>query len=369
MLHAALLPGELGREAARQWLASVNFETLGKATRAILPILYERLREDGLSTPLMPLLKGVKRHTWYNNRRLFHHGGTAVRLLKEAGIEVMVIKGASMAVHYYHDESLRPMEDLDILVNYQQGRSAVSILTAHGWSISPVYCMAGLSDQFIDEDFYVIGKAIHLVHVTGVHLDLHWNLTKYSLGEHADDDFWAGANECAFEGQLVKVLNPADQLFHILVHGAPWSTISPIRWVSDAVTVLRLSPDFDWDRLIQQAQKRSLTLMVRNTLGHLDAYFPDMVAPHVLVRLQDQTPKLFEHIEYWSVTRSGSNGLFRSVVRILSDYLRYSKDRSLFYKALLMPSYLRVRFRAKGFCEFVSIALKKIGKHVARNTS
>lgn len=364
MLRAALLPGDAGKEAARDWLASADFQRLGKASRGVLPILYERLRRDGFSTPLMPVLKGVKRHTWYNNRRLFHYGGEAVHLLKRAGIDVMVIKGAAMVIDYYHDESMRPMEDLDILVRYSNKRSALRLLLEQGWVMNNKHF---LTDQFIEEGLFEIGKSLDLIHPTGIHLDLHWNLTPYCLGDVTDNDFWSEAGECKFEGQLVKVLNPADQLLHILVHGAPWSTISPIRWIPDAVTVLNRHPEFNWERLIEQTHQRSLTLIVGNALRNMDGYTQGLVPPRVLSALDCIAPRIFERIENLHLTHPGHKGLFLSILRIVSDYLRYSRDRGLLDMTILMPRYLKIRFGAKGLSQFISLALVKIGRHLSRN--
>ena len=363
MLRAALLPGDAGKEAARDWLASADFERLGKASRMVLPILYERLRQDGFSSPLMPVLKGVKRHTWYNNRRLFHYGGEAVHILKQDEIDVMVIKGAAMVIDYYHDESMRPMGDLDILVRYSNKRSALRLLLEQGWVMKDKHLF---TDQFLEEGLFEIGKAVQLIHPTGIHLDLHWNLTSYCLGEVTDNDFWLAADECEFEGQLVKVLNPTDQLLHILVHGAPWSTISPIRWIPDAVTVLNSHPEFNWERLIDQTQQRSLTLIVGNALQNMHGYSQVIVPPRVLSALDRIAPRIFERTENLHLTHPGRKGLFLSILRIVSDYLRYSRNRSLLDTVLLMPRYLKLRFGAKGISQFTSLALVKIRRHLSR---
>jgi hypothetical protein len=363
ILRAALLPGVAGRQAAIDWLASADIQRLGKATRGILPILYERLCKDGFSAPLMPVLKGIKRHTWYNNRRLFHRGGEAIHLLKQAGIEVMVIKGASMVIDYYHDDSLRPMEDLDILVRYSDKSSALRLLIADGWVMSYKDLF---TDQFFEDGLFETCKSWGLVHKSGVHLDLHWNLMPYCLGNVADNDFWLAAGECEFENLLVKVLNPADQLLHILVHGAPWSYISPVRWIPDAVMVLNRHPEFDWNRLIEQARQRSLAFMVSKALRDLDGYIDGLVPSRVLNALDRVPPTIFERIEYWHLTQPGQRGISRRIQFILVDYLRYSRGRSLLEIIRLMPHYLKTRFGAKGFCHFISIALVKISKHLSR---
>jgi hypothetical protein len=365
MLRAALLPGEAGEAAARDWLASADFQRLGKASRGILPILYERLRRDSISTPLMPVLKGIKRHTWYSNRRLFHHGGEVVRLLKQAGFDVMVVKGVAMAIAYYHDEAMRPMDNLDILVRHHDKRACVQLLMEHDWAINDAH---RATDEFAREQLYEIGNGLSFSHASGSRLDLHWNLTHYCLGDVADNDYWAAAGECKFEGQLVKILNPADQLLHVLVQGAPWSASSPVRWIPDAVAILNLHPELNWERVIKQARQRSLTFMVQKTLLYLNGNFHDLVPPHVLSALDGQAPTLFARMEYWTL-RQPPRGSLRSILRILFDYLRYSKDRSLHRIVCGLPRYLKIRSGANRWYEFGSIALVKLGRHQSRSSS
>jgi len=361
MLRAALLPGSAGLEAGRTWLATADIQRLGKASRGLLPMLYERFRNEGLDGPIMPVLKGVKRHAWYNNRLLFHHGAQAIDRLREAGIEVMVLKGAAMVTAYHHDASLRPMEDLDILVHHQDARSAVSVLQAQGWAMRRG---AHRSAHYFEDGLYTVAKGCDFVHRTGVHLDLHWNLIGQCMGAQADEDFWAAAVDRTFEGRRVKVLDPADQLLHILVHGAAWSTLSPIRWIPDAMMVLDRRPDLAWDRLVRQACMRDLSLIVGDALRYLDGHFSGVVPRSVLDSLGSKAPRFLERIERWNITRADTMGPSRLAVSFMCDFLRYSRDRPLACRLRMFPDYLRRRAGAEDLSRLVVNVAGKLARHL-----
>jgi hypothetical protein len=116
-------------------------------------------------------------------------------------------------------------------------------------------------------------------------LDLHW----YSLWLSApDEDFWRAATPARIGGADTMILSPPDQLLQICVHGCGWPTLDSIRWIADAVTLVRASEDgFDWDRLVDQARKRALTLPMLDSLSYLRAAFGIPVPDAVLQRLRD----------------------------------------------------------------------------------
>ena len=256
IIRAALLPGPEGQQARSAWLENAKIERLGKASRRLLPLLYDRFKTDGVNHSLLPMLKGVKRHTWYRNQLLFRCASEAIGTLAERGIESMVIKGAAIATTYYHDASLRPMEDADLLVRYEDAPAAVALLRKKGWA--PLDQRACIPAFF--HKIYKYEHAMHLRHPSGQDLDLHWNLLPLCFGSEENEDFWAASRPALFNTRTVRTLDPADQLLHICVHGAAWDPLSPIRWIADAVVVIRATPNLNWERLLRQAKQRELTL-------------------------------------------------------------------------------------------------------------
>jgi len=168
----------------------------------------------------------------------------------------------------------------------------------------------------IDQAFQYV-HAAHLFDSLGRDLDLHWNLLAYRLGPGVDEDFWAGSGEAVLGDQKVRILNPADQLLHICVHG---TDSPPIRWIPDALAVLRRTPGLDWDRLLAQAHKKNLTLMIRRALEHVQRDFADHLPSEVLTDLRRSRVSPCESYEYWLLSKPG-NPLFRWPHRMLYQFL------------------------------------------------
>jgi hypothetical protein len=339
ILRAALLHGSEAREAGIAWLAKTDIQHLGRASVRLLPLLYHRFRLEGIQHPVLPVLHGVKKHTWSRNRLLFHRASKAICALQDAGIGVMVLKGAALTIEYYQDYSLRPMDDVDLLVRYTDARAAIEVLCRQGWKALEQWN----EQKDFSEQTRRYDHAMHLVHPSGQDLDLHWNLTPFCLGPDADRDFWEASKKTTFDGQVVRVLDPADQLFHICVHGVAWERLAPIRWIPDALAVLRRTPQLDWERLLLQARKRKLTLMVRGALNYVDRNIGDFVPGHVLSEFNRSEVTVFERLEYSRLLKPVR--FFGHQRRKMWMFLRASQGKSWRHTALSFPAYLCTRLR------------------------
>jgi hypothetical protein len=340
MLRAALLEGPEGREAALTWLPTANIDRIGKAARRLLPLLHERLRAEGIDHPIMSILKGVRRHTWYNNRMLFHLTGDVVRSFKRAGIKVAIIKGVALTTAYYRDYTMRPMDDADLLVPVKDAVSAIQILKNEGWR-----CEFSAGPNFAWDRILNYTHALHFFHPSGRDLDLHWHLLAECLGPDADLEFWNGARQTTFEEQEVRVLNDADNLLHTLAHGFAWCALSPIRWIPDAITILRKSPDLDWERFIEQARERQLTSIVRESLSYVHERFRADIPAEVLSEFGKTRPRLLERLEYRTYRSAAS--VSRSLLFGPIRATRISRTLPLRSKFLVFPRLLCVQWHVE----------------------
>lgn len=296
ILKAALLTGSAGREAALRWLPTANIDRLGKSSRSLLPLLYDRLKAEGIEHPIVPVLKGVKRHTWYHNRMLFHQARELVRSLRQIGCEVMIIKGAALVIEYYRDYGLRPMEDLDLMVPVGKAVDAVAELQRRGcvleWPIGPI----GM--EFLRDRVLGFLHALHLRNETGRAFDLHWHLYHWCVNPNSDDDLWQASRLARFEEEDVRIPCPPDFLLHTIVHGVAWTRISPIRWIPDALAILRNAKSLDWDRLLQQTEKRQFAAMTLPSLLYLQREFAASVPSEVIHTLSRTRVSFLRKLEY-----------------------------------------------------------------------
>lgn len=280
LLRACLLEGEAAANAWQQWTARVDIEAIDAGTYRLLPLLHKNLERLGLQDKNSSKLKGVHRLTWCRNRLLFHHVQAPLKALNEAGVPVMLLKGAALIDDFYKDRGARPMGDFDILVPTSQATCAIGVLQSAGWrplrrsleSFSANYFSIMHADAFVNDDGYEI--------------DLHWHLLYECCWPEADQDFWQMTGAREFEGATVQTLAPGDLLLHVCTHGVRWNRVPALRWIADAKLILDAArPQIDWNRFIRLARDRELTLVVHGSLGYLDCHLEGNIPRDVLQAL------------------------------------------------------------------------------------
>ncbi len=287
-------------EAWNEWRARVGLASIDTGSQRLLPLLWDNLRRQGvdLDDPdIRPLLRSY-RLTLTINRLLFQEISRQLRALHGAGFPTMLLKGAALTVHYYKDYGLRPMGDFDVLIPTARTEDVLRFLQTNGWDPEP------RSPEAFTRPYRQVTHS-HAFHGnSNWEFDLHWHVLDECCQPDADEDFWNGAVRLDLDGVPTAVLNPADQLLHVCVHGMRWNDIPPLRWVADAITVLRASEHaLDWDRLIIQAEKRRLILPMRASLNYLRTLLEAPVPSGVLERLGNLPTSRLERFEHQYKTR------------------------------------------------------------------
>ena len=291
LLRAALLKGKDSIEAWERWKSSVDIEHLDIGSHRLLPHLYRNLQDQGVKDPQMSKFKDVYRQTWRHNELLFHHVSSLLLAFRDGGIETIVLKGAAVALLHYKDCGLRPMNDFDVMVRVKQTRAAIDLMKKLGWNPIP------RSPEALTESYLSIVNSHGFTHNSGRECDLHWHLFPEGCQADADNDFWDQSVPFHVHGVSTRSLAPTDQLLHVCVHGAEWNPIPPLRWVADAMMIMKTSL-IDWDRLIAQAQKRLLILPLRDTVDYLHHQLSAPVPPEILQSLYKMQASRLERAEY-----------------------------------------------------------------------
>jgi hypothetical protein len=283
LVRAALLEGDAVQEA---WAAFRDGQRTGEwpsSIRPLLPLLHWSLERAGLSDPLMAELEAARRVSRYRDLQLFEGAAPALRGLPEAGIPTLLLKGAALATRYYPEPGLRPMADVDVLVRSGDAVAAVDRLTALGWSapsrpdpwrLAEMHAMA-LSGQGMPS------------------LDLHWRLQEEAEDSAGETTLWERARPAELAGVATHVLDPADQLLHVVAHGARWRPDGSLRWVADAWVVMR-SGELDWDRFVAEARRRRLTPAAGEALTRLRKLLDGPVPGDVVAALRTTPTRRLE---------------------------------------------------------------------------
>lgn len=297
LLRAALFRGKPSVDACAEWERTVGFDHLDEGSYRMLPLLGRSLQTQGLDHPMIGRLKGIHRRAWYENQLLFRDMESVLQRFHAAGIQCMLLKGAALVLQYYHDAGLRPMRDCDVLVPEERAVTAVRLLLDDGWRVLTAW------PGELTESFRRFRHALSMEHESGRQLDLHWHVLYDCCRRGADDDFWAASLPLEFHGTPVRALAPSDQFLHVCAHGVEWNEVAPIRWIADAITVLRQAPRLDWERIVRQTERRRMVPRVRDALRYLESRMEAPIPSEVLRALDSLPVTKAEMLEYQRIVR------------------------------------------------------------------
>jgi hypothetical protein len=322
VLTAIFAPETEARMAFESWQRSLDLNgPFDSEVFRLLPLLYLRLRELGIENNMMPRIKGVYRHALVRNIWLLHETGPPVTALERAGIPTLMLKGAPLAFLSYSRPGARPMADLDVAVPKERLAEAVHVLESAGWK-SPR----------LDRGAVAIFHAAPFRNAHGSEFDLHWRILHETSGKAIEARFWETALPFDLDGIPTLMLDPALALVHTLIHGLRSNPVSPVRWVADALTLIRRSEGLDWDLLIAFSRAAQLTQRVRLGLTLLVRRFDALVPQDTQQKLALCRPSLMERAETVSVlfeTRGLAGNAIAKPLNLLIDYMRQADESGL----------------------------------------
>jgi putative nucleotidyltransferase-like protein len=323
LLKAALLSGEAALIAWRQVAGTLDLERLDGASRSLLPLVYGNLVRHDLRGQALDGLKEQYLLTWKENQGIWRAAAALLQAFEETGIDAIVLKGLALIACFYRDIGLRPMADVDVLVSASDVDLACDVARRLGWQ--PRYLLTPA--------FRRVKHAGPLDHPDGVACDVHWKVFEEAGAGAADDELRAAAGPIIFQGRRLRVFSPTDQLLHVCGHAARWEPVPAIRWVADAVLIVREAA-IDWQRLVSQAARRRFILRIRQMLAYLREVFGVAIPQSVDADLRRRPVSMVERIEYR--VRSREHRLLGELPTYVFNCLR-EEPRPL----LAFPGYLR----------------------------
>jgi hypothetical protein len=285
LLRAALCDGDEARSAYQTWRERLDWERLPGTWQRLLPLLHDNARRLGLSDQLLERFGGVRRYFWARNLRLMELTKQVHAAFAEAGVPALALKGTSLVAAAYVDRSVRPMEDIDVLVRRSQVEDAMRVLSGLGFRPHII------TERCLRERVAAQGElpGWPFVNQKGEYVDLHWNALHFDRRIEADEDAWLRSNRVMFEGVSINVLHSNDQLLQLCAHGIQDQAPSAIRWIADAAIVIRASRTLDWDAFVKRAAFHRLSSSLADALALLERNLPLPIPGWVVKRLRRQS--------------------------------------------------------------------------------
>jgi hypothetical protein len=152
-----------------------------------------------------------------------------------------------------------------------------------------------------------------------------------------------------------RTLVPADMLLHTIAHGARSNAVSPIRWVADAVHILRYTA-IDWEKFVRRTQDLELDLVAWRTLDYLARHFDASIQTPVIEALENGATA-FQRLEY----RFGREHYppWQNFALLFGQYVRQHPQPRWPRLLADFPDYMRRRWRVDSLAETARLSLKK----------
>jgi hypothetical protein len=254
--------------AFARWRGAQDLALIDDGSARLLPLLVPRAHLFPADDPAWPVIRGCYRRAFFHGQLLRARAMEALDLLAGAGIAALTLKGGAMLRYYGSNPALRPMNDFDVLVPRELAVDAMRVLVDHGWrSALP-------QPELLPEAYHSAGFSSR----DGLDIDLHWHVVPAQDEPSSLADAWTAAVP---DGATSLALGAEDLLVVVCAHAAQWSPIASVRWVADALAILRAEGGaFEWARVGTLAAGWHVVPHLTDTLGYLrDRWRVDVPAP------------------------------------------------------------------------------------------
>ena len=188
LMSAALDPPQRALDSWRRWERSGADARTDPVASRWLPLIGHNLRDAPLDPAARALFVEARRNAWASNLALLNAARPALESLAAAGIRTMLLKGAVLATPPYFEPGLRPIGDVDVLVEPVNARAATRILEESGW----------LAWRRHGDRDLLLAHGLDLRKPPHGALDLHWYLLAECCWAGADQGVWQRAQPMTF---------------------------------------------------------------------------------------------------------------------------------------------------------------------------
>lgn len=349
LLEVVLGPRE---RAAERWraLQPLDVEALEPGSFALLPLLYECLGEVAPHDRQLPRLSGTYRNVWYRNQLLLDRLGVLLPLLRQrAHTDPLLVGGLSAALRWYARLGLRPVAQLELVVERDAAQDAVRVAGYAGWQATG-------SEQVRTSLRDPSGRVLVIHHGAPA-------VVAAPLG----DEGVRGLRDRALALDDVEgaplVLEPVDELIFLCATGARTTYPPSCQWLIDVHNLLVTEPP-PADGLADRAVRLHLAEPLRATLGYLAGLLAPGERGEHLAAL-DAHPASRRARFAFVLSGVGSPALV-GPAQTLAAHLEATGDQSLAHVVTRLPRSLQETWGASSPLQVPLLATRKTLRLVAR---
>jgi hypothetical protein len=343
LMQVALGPAA---QAAVRWqaLQPLDVTALETGSFGLLPLLYERLREVEPDEPRLARLFGTYRAVWYRNQLMLERVAVLLPLLRQRGpVRPLLAGGASALLRWYPRLGLRPLPQVELIVEREAAAETVKVSTYAGWR--PAAETRG-STVLRDES----GRVLVIHHgpppaVVG------------PLGHEGLTSLRERALELSSVDGTPLVLDPADELLFACATGARTAPVETFQWLIDVDRLLHSAEAPDAGELLGRARRVHLVAPVRAVVGYLAELDEDGVLSEYVSAFGAAATGRRDRLAF---ALAGVGGSRRAgAAQILANYLQATAEDSPLRAVAGLPRHLQERWGASSLAGVPLLALRK----------
>ncbi len=269
---------------------------MGKA-HGLAPLLYYHLHridhEHRISQPIMDQLHNIYYSNLARNILLYDELRGILKSFKEKEIPVVALKGIALAELVYENVALRPMADVDLLVQKRNLPEVMKTLFKLGFEIQPQEKRVTI--KYMNELHLV--KRQENLHLPILIINIHWDLTAPVR--------FKGATKINTQQMVLKarpgkvacsnilVMAPEDQILWVIYHATFQHPFIGLLQLCDVAELIKLKEnELNWQILVKTSRNGRIATAVYYFLSLsrklLEAPIPDWalkaLAPNLLKR-------------------------------------------------------------------------------------
>ena len=193
-------------------------------------------------------------------------------ILRRAGLDAVVLKGAGLAQTVYAEAAERPISDLDLLLPPEHIDDAIAALSAEGYRPPE---SSAVTAAYRAHHFHVrVQRPSELL------VELHWGLTQRRERERLDAAAFLAESVAVADEPPYRVPRAELALLHMVVEQVR-DGFSRLLAVVDVDRIVAATPDLNWRYLVAQARaghiERALALALALSRALLGTAVPDDV--------------------------------------------------------------------------------------------
>ncbi len=270
---------------------------IGK-THGLAPLLYYHLNRidhnHRIPQSIMDQLHTIYYSNLIRNLLLYEELRGVLKSFEEKGIPVVALKGIVLAEFVYKNVALRPMADVDLLVQKRNLSEITKTLFKLGFAVLPQEKRATV--KYMNESHFM-KRQENLKHLPILIINIHWDLTAPARFKGATKINTQQMISKARPGKIacgnILVMAPEDQVLHVIYHATFQHPFIGLLQFCDVAELIKLKEnELDWQVLVKTSRNGRIATAAYYFLSSskklLGAPIPDWVlkalAPNLLKR-------------------------------------------------------------------------------------